>query len=148
MTNTSATEPVRFHEARELAAHLANSNWGDKADPQWEAIVQRQAGSNYQDNVVLLHKETGRVLDAKTVGMYIFSSGGQAHKMWDHWKRVTASCQLPEGFTWETAIVVAAARNFHLTQDGGNWDLRSQMHMMSVWAWLQVDARAALGLKS
>jgi len=103
------------------------------------AVLQREAGSNCGDSVVLVSPE-GETLDCRSMDSYVFGSGSQCGTVSRKWREIHARLGLPEEFTWETAILVAASRTWSSCM------LHRPEALLSAWAYVLASPAEALGL--
>lgn len=121
--------------AIELVEAILASDVGDAVE--LGVTTQQEAGSNCGDSVVLVYEDS--VVSCARIAHLVFGGGAQCRDMSKKWSKLHYAMGLPEDFTWETAILVCAAKTWapHCMNQVGT--------QLSSWAYIMADHERALG---
>ena len=106
------------------------------------ATTQMESGSNCSKSVVLTQEKSewseGGIIDAGNIAQVVFGTGTPCVTMSRKWHSIQRDLQLPETFSWETAILVAAAQLWTSSC------LRQPEYLLNAWAYIMAAPREAI----
>ena len=110
---------------------------------KWSIVERMESGSNCDIILTVEHEEYG-VLAGSSVVDYFFSSGDQCINTFRSWNHIKQDQDLPDDFSWETAVIIAALNSGGIASS--MYGDHGGIFLMSMWAYIHADADSALGL--